>query len=491
MIVSIFFMMCIIIVFFMCNYRNSFTKIISLYFATLSVMTVMGIIYVSRFSNYYSLMKLDYRIYLFLSSVRIPLSNIARMYNISLVLYMLDSVIFIHCLNKLNIKKIVFLLVPLLFFCTVNDPMVSKYLYLESMQPQNVHVSVFIKVCPYINRVILYLYIIMPFVSLFFYCRKTSIFVKRKDAIVSGCCIFVINIFVFCVFINGMYHIIMFDNVNMARLPNEYTMTNNIWLPVPLLAIMIFVITLTLMFRPFQVFNKLNDIESNKRIGHFNKNVSTVFHIYKNAFLGISQQYMLAETHIKSGKIEEALANIETGREITLTHMAMLNKILGSLNHIKISLKVMNLSESVKLAASNLSAASHINAKINSNCDYIEVIGDKHHLTEVFYNLLVNAAEAADKENAVIKVNIVKENDLALVSVYDNGCGISKKDIRRIFQPFFSTKSTGSGVGLNYVNNIIRQHHGEIKVKSVFGQYTEIHVALPVYKRGGREKWIK
>lgn len=493
MIISIFLMLFTIIVFFMFNYRNGFTKIISLYFVTIAVMTVIGIVYVSRFSDYYSLIKLDYKIYFFLSAIRIPLSALARTYNLSLVLFMLDNVIFMNCLHKMNIKKIAVIVVPLVFFCVYNDPAVSKYLYLEAAVQKDIDIFAYMNIGNRICKISLYIYMILPFVSMFFYCRQTRIFVKRKDAMVSCCCISAINMFVLFVFINGVYDVILFDNVNMVRLPNEYSMSSNIWLPVPMLTIMIFVITLTLLFRPFQVFNKMSGSETNRRTSHFNKNVSAVFHMYKNAFLGISQQYTLAEANIKNNETAAALDNIKTGCEIASEHMRMLNKILGSLNHIKTNLQVMNLNDCVKNASQKLETVCGIKPEINADCECVEIIGDKNHLTEVFYNLLINSADALNEKggDAKIKVNIICENNLVLVSVFDNGCGIKHRDIHKIFQPFFSTKSTGSGVGLNYVSNMVKQHHGEIKVKSSFGQYTLIQIVLPVYTISRRKKWIR
>jgi signal transduction histidine kinase len=67
----------------------------------------------------------------------------------------------------------------------------------------------------------------------------------------------------------------------------------------------------------------------------------------------------------------------------------------------------------------------------------------------------------------------VNENGGVIVSVKDNGTGIEPEALEKIFIPFFSTKKTGSGIGLSLSKQIMRQHEGNIAVKSVLGQGTE------------------
>jgi signal transduction histidine kinase len=67
----------------------------------------------------------------------------------------------------------------------------------------------------------------------------------------------------------------------------------------------------------------------------------------------------------------------------------------------------------------------------------------------------------------------VNENGGVIVSVKDNGTGIEPEALEKIFIPFFSTKKTGSGIGLSLSKQIMRQHEGNIAVKSVLGEGTE------------------
>ena len=65
------------------------------------------------------------------------------------------------------------------------------------------------------------------------------------------------------------------------------------------------------------------------------------------------------------------------------------------------------------------------------------------------------------------------------VGIQDTGCGISQENLKRIFDPFFSTKDKGSGLGLSIVRNIVEAHKGKIWLESKEGQGTRVFVRLP------------
>lgn len=66
------------------------------------------------------------------------------------------------------------------------------------------------------------------------------------------------------------------------------------------------------------------------------------------------------------------------------------------------------------------------------------------------------------------------------VTITDNGSGIASKDLPHVFEPFYTTKATGTGLGLAVVHGIIKEHGGEVHVESKAGQGTSIRVHLPI-----------
>jgi CheY-like chemotaxis protein len=104
---------------------------------------------------------------------------------------------------------------------------------------------------------------------------------------------------------------------------------------------------------------------------------------------------------------------------------------------------------------------------------------DKKSLQEVIINLLNNAEEAIEDEGT-IEITTKLENDLLRIDVKDTGAGIPEDVINKIFDPFFSTKQLGRGLGLAAVLGIVRGHRGGIEVQSNPGEGTAFRVLLPV-----------
>ncbi len=118
------------------------------------------------------------------------------------------------------------------------------------------------------------------------------------------------------------------------------------------------------------------------------------------------------------------------------------------------------------------------------------VKGDSSQLVQVFHNLAINSVEAIEK-NGLIEIstkNITISEDSILplppgnyvmITFKDNGKGIPQEILHKIFDPFFSTKKEGSGLGLATVYNIIKKHNGYIKVDSLVGKGTMFFIYLP------------
>jgi signal transduction histidine kinase len=110
------------------------------------------------------------------------------------------------------------------------------------------------------------------------------------------------------------------------------------------------------------------------------------------------------------------------------------------------------------------------------------VIGDPSGLRQVFMNLMINACHAIKDGGRVDISSTYSDKDQALyVQVRDTGCGIALNVIDRIWDPFFTTKEVGKGVGLGLAlsYNIIKRHGGEISVKSTVGKGSQFTVRLP------------
>lgn len=105
----------------------------------------------------------------------------------------------------------------------------------------------------------------------------------------------------------------------------------------------------------------------------------------------------------------------------------------------------------------------------------LTISGDKNMIEQVVINLLKNAIQAfEDGENKQISLKaFLGEKSRPAISIRDNGTGIDPEALEKIFIPFFTTKKSGSGIGLSLSRQIMRQHGGTLTVKSTVGKGTE------------------
>jgi two-component system cell cycle sensor histidine kinase/response regulator CckA len=118
-------------------------------------------------------------------------------------------------------------------------------------------------------------------------------------------------------------------------------------------------------------------------------------------------------------------------------------------------------------------------------------------MQQVVMNLIINASEAIGEETGgvILRTGVLECDDVylgnsrleekpppgrfAFIEVSDTGCGMDKEKQRRLFDPFFSTKFTGRGLGMSALQGIVRGHNGAILVDSNVGKGTNIRVLFP------------
>jgi PAS domain S-box-containing protein len=125
-----------------------------------------------------------------------------------------------------------------------------------------------------------------------------------------------------------------------------------------------------------------------------------------------------------------------------------------------------------------------IDVQIESE-DVPMVTVDASMITDAFLNIIRNAADAVEMQGVIrISVhNIREEYPALLVSIEDNGCGIDEEDMPHLYNPFFTRKKYGTGLGLSQVMKIIELHHGSIDIASEKGKGTKVNIILPCSER--------
>jgi nitrogen fixation/metabolism regulation signal transduction histidine kinase len=120
------------------------------------------------------------------------------------------------------------------------------------------------------------------------------------------------------------------------------------------------------------------------------------------------------------------------------------------------------------------------NIYLHVNKQNIPINMDRVYLSRIFTNLITNAKQA-EREGikSIINLDVELVNKKVLITVEDNGTGIPKDKLEQIFEPNFTTKSSGMGLGLTMVKKMIEEYKGEISVKTEEGRGTKFTIVLP------------
>ena len=150
-----------------------------------------------------------------------------------------------------------------------------------------------------------------------------------------------------------------------------------------------------------------------------------------------------------------------------------------NLKRLTIQKDVMDLIlllEDVKATMDSILSDKNIILDLPKIEEEVLIEGDYDRLKQVFVNLIKNSYEANAKE---IQLKVTPKKDTVEIMIQDNGEGISKKDLKRVGQLFYTTKSKGTGIGVSMSKEIIRLHQGVIQYDSTLGEGTTIKVVLP------------
>lgn len=126
----------------------------------------------------------------------------------------------------------------------------------------------------------------------------------------------------------------------------------------------------------------------------------------------------------------------------------------------------------------NAPANKKVVTELGENLPQIPV--DALQIQQVFYNLAANAIQAMEKEGILTVSSRVAHDETILIAFKDTGCGIKKENLKKIFEPLYSTKAKGTGLGLSVITSIVESHQGKIGVESEAGRGSVFTVKLPI-----------
>jgi PAS domain S-box-containing protein len=206
-----------------------------------------------------------------------------------------------------------------------------------------------------------------------------------------------------------------------------------------------------------------------------------IAHDFNNTFTGIFGNLQLAAS--KLSRQHPAVAHIDTANQAMDKATRLSNQLLTFAKGGEPILETVDLEEVIEESLLLSLSGSSINTKLDVQAGLWKVNADKGQISQVIDNILINAKQAMNNSGELtIEVsNFVRSSksspdestvNMVKIIIADNGCGIPKNIQETIFDPYFTTKQTGSGLGLATAYSIIKKHQGYIDVESEVGKGT-------------------
>lgn len=248
------------------------------------------------------------------------------------------------------------------------------------------------------------------------------------------------------------------------------------------LILCIFIVAIIIIFRQKKLNSMKNDF------------VNNMTHELKTPISTISlASQMLQDPSVgKTPEILKHISNVikdETNRlslqveKVLQMSIFEKEKSILKLNEIKINSLISDIVSNFSLKVT--SKGGQITSKLGATYDVALV--DEVHFTNVIFNLMDNALKYCDKP-LLLTIETWNEKDNLLISIEDNGIGIHKDDLKRVFEKFYRVSTgnlhnvKGFGLGLAYVQKIVKEHKGTIKVESELNIGTKFIITIPTLK---------
>lgn len=154
-----------------------------------------------------------------------------------------------------------------------------------------------------------------------------------------------------------------------------------------------------------------------------------------------------------------------------------------SVNKIKLDIDILDVNLLLEESLNSLETLlKEKNIKLNfDEEDEIYINGDYNRLVQVIINIVKNSIESLEeKEDGVISINTELDDKNVYIYFKDNGCGILEENLKKIKEPFFTTKVKGTGLGVSLSYEIIEAHNGKINYESTYGEGTLVTIKIPL-----------
>jgi PAS domain S-box-containing protein len=222
---------------------------------------------------------------------------------------------------------------------------------------------------------------------------------------------------------------------------------------------------ITLLKKTEEITLQSEKLESKGRV------IRTLAHEVRNPLNNIN----LSLENLKNETSKDAVEYIEIIQRNSKRIEDLINELMDSSRYYKMKMAVMPLQLVMDEAIGRAVDRIALN-KIKLNLDYSPapafVMVDKEKMKVAFLNIIINAIEAMKENEGRLSIAVHRNSDFHVVQISDNGCGMTDETVTRLFEPYFTSKSNGLGLGLATTQAIIQSHKASIEVASELNKGT-------------------
>jgi two-component system sensor histidine kinase PilS (NtrC family) len=240
-----------------------------------------------------------------------------------------------------------------------------------------------------------------------------------------------------------------------------------------------------LIFQDITEIKRMEEnLEKSKRLALIGEMAAGLAHEMRNPLASITGSIELLKQGLNLEKTDKRLMQIILRGKNQLD--SFVRDFLLLARPIPLSRELVDVNMIAEEVLENMKLSSEWSSKIKIMkvfSDNAAIFANRGQIRQIIHNLVLNAVQAMEKggvlsvETALVKLDDKKE--YAEIKITDTGCGIDQENLRKIFEPFFTNKDKGTGLGLTIVGRIVEGYSGKIKIESNINIGTSCAVWLP------------
>lgn len=494
MVIAIFFLIAFSVMLLCVNCKSWYAWLFSLVAISLDCLMIAMIFFQGKVLNFVGFFKIDYRIYAYMNGYKIGFYEIVNLVNFGIFLYMVSMWGFIYYIHARkarysSVAATALSLLPAVGFLIINSSQVCRmahaWIYgVHAPQSMRIILAVW-EFARWLNYAVIIAYVVAPVVCAFWEYKKTKIlYNKRRMLVIMTVLCFMDIVYIYIAY-QATFELALLNLKNLLKFQDVYADYSMLmYTIVPLVVLLVFQgsIYLFIRFRVFERVDFLRRYTISKKNKLLFEDIRPMLHSYKNVLVSLN---FLGRSVVENYGTDEGMEDAREIIAMTNEYCNAMTDLFNLFNTTQINVTEVELCECIKDALRIAVVDKAIEVNVEDAGNGIIVLGDKNHLTKMFENMFQNSVDSMEDVKAPrINVSFICEKDWNCISIRDNGCGIAKKDIKKIFRPLYSTKraSKSWGIGLSYVHKVLQAHNGLIFVASVPDKYTDFQILLPTMK---------